>query len=1456
MNDSPVVDPVADFVLPSVLVNTTFPSSGTVASWLNGGITDVDSGAKSGIAVIGLTGNGTWWFNTGSWWSMSPVNSMFAVLLRDTDRIAFTPAAGWTGAASFTFRAWDQTTGIGSRNVDLTNPGSYGGVSAYSATTGIANLTVTTTLGVAPAVTTNPISQSKAAGQTVAFTAAASGTPTPTVQWQVSTDGGSTFVNVVGATSTTYSFAVQASQNGNRYRAVFSNSQGSATTNAATLTANAAPSDIALSNSNVPENSAVGTSVGTLSAADPDAGDTFTYALVSGTGSTNNGSFTINGNSLKTAAIFNFETKSSYAIRVKVTDAGGLSYEKQFTIAVTNVNEAPTAITLSATSVLENKPIGTAVGAFSTTDPDAADTRTYALVSGTGSTNNGSFTINGNSLKTAAIFDFETKSSYVIRVKVTDAGGKSFEKQFTISVTNVNEVPTAITLSATSVLENKPIGTAVGAFTAIDPDAGGTFTYSLVSGTGGTDNGSFSIAGNTLKTNAVFNFETKSSYSIRIRTTDQSGLWFEKSVNISVVSENTPGDAEIHVASYIRENGFNSPAMATDSNGNFVIAWESKRQDANGFVDVYAQRYNAAGTAQGAGFLVNTYTTNGQYRSSVAMDADGDFVIAWQSEIQDGSGYGVYAQRYNAAGTPQGVEFRVNSSTTGNEKAAAIAMDPAGNFVITWERTPMGEAGSDGSGSGSGVYAQRYNAAGTAQGGEFRVNSFITGDQGGPDVAVDADGDFVITWYSNGQDSSGYGVYAQRFNAAGTPQGGEVRVNSFTTGNQFGSDIAMDTAGNFVVAWVSAGQDGSYFGIYAQRFNAAGAPQGGELRVNSDITFDQNDPSIAMDGVGNFVVAWLRFGYTTVLTQGVYAQRYSPAGSPIATEFQVNTTPTSTQNVYPAIAMIPAGNFVIAWNTGYQTGNAGDIYAQQYHGTTPPTNTPPTNIALSNSNIPENRAIGTSVGTFTAADPDAGDIFTYALVSGTGSTNNGSFTINGNSLKTAAIFNFETKSSYAIRVKVTDAGGKSFEKQFTISVMNVIEGVVITGPAATTTAQRPVFTWTAVPGATSYEIWVTKDPSTSPYHQATVTGTSYRPPTALGIGTFNLWVRSFTNAVPSPWTPKYTFVIHTAAVMQPIARSQPTLRPTISWDALPGAVKYDVWINDVSRSTTQYIRNTNVTGTSFTPSADMPMGIYRAWVRGIAADGTPGDWSGAIEYVTMQAPTITAPLNSTFNQRPVFTWNPIAGATSYELQIRNRNTGAITYNQTGLTVSNWTPPSNLPAGPYRWWVVANGLYGLRGFWTAPVDISIGGDTELLTPIGTISNRRPTFTWKTVDGAVRYELSVTNATLNMRTIYETNLTTTSYTPPTSLATGTYRAWVRAVSSSGSFGPWSPEANFVIAQDRLDDHKLSDPPALAMLEIRDVLNLNLKFSVEPVTAGEQRLALHDTVMEEFIHLDFTS
>jgi uncharacterized membrane protein len=201
---------------------------------------------------------------------------------------------------------------------------------------------------------------------------------------------------------------------------------------------------------------------------------------------------------------------------------------------VSGGNQAPTDIALSANTVAENQPVNTLVGTLSATDPNVGDTFTFSLVAGAGSTDNNKFTISGNELRTSASFDFEAQTSFSIRVQVTDQGGLPFEKVLTGTITNVNEAPTDIQLTGGSVLENQPVNTVVGTLSAIDPDTGNTFTYSLVAGAGSSGNGSFNISGNSLRTSTILDFEAQASYSVRVRAIDQGNLTFEKVFTITV----------------------------------------------------------------------------------------------------------------------------------------------------------------------------------------------------------------------------------------------------------------------------------------------------------------------------------------------------------------------------------------------------------------------------------------------------------------------------------------------------------------------------------------------------------------------------------------------------------------------------------------------------------------------------------------------------------------------------------------------------------------------------------------------------------------------------------------------------------------------------------------------------------------------------------------------------------
>lgn len=365
-------------------------------------------------------------------------------------------------------------------------------------------------------------------------------------------------------------------------------------------------------------------------------------------------------------------------------------------------------------------------------------------------------------------------------------------------------------------------------------------------------------------------------------------------------------------------------AVVALADGGFVVTWTSIGQDGSG-TGIYGQRYTAGGLADGGEFRINTYTASAQVYSSVAALANGGFVVTWSSNGQDSSLYGIYGQRYTAAGLADGGEFRINSYTTSNQVNSSVAPLTDGGFVVTW--SSFNQDGND-----WGIYGQRYTAAGLTDGGEFRINSYTPSAQIYSSVTGLANGGFVVTWQSGGQDGSGTGIYGQRYTAAGLVDGGEFQINTFTSLSQQHTSVAPLDGGGFVVTWISFNQDGDGFGIYGQRYTATGLADGGEFQINTYITDDQVYSSVAALGDGGFVVTWQSDGQDGSGT-GIYGQRFSAAGLPDGDEFQISETTTDNQSASSSpmqgVAQLADGSLIAVW-FGNGTGDTSGVFARTF----------------------------------------------------------------------------------------------------------------------------------------------------------------------------------------------------------------------------------------------------------------------------------------------------------------------------------------------------------------------------------------------------------------------------------------------------------------------------------------------------------------------------------------------
>ena len=802
---------------------------------------------------------------------------------------------------------------------------------------------------------------------------------------------------------------------------------------------NETPSALALSTSTIAENSAVATQVGTLSTTDPDSGNTHTYSLVSGTGSTDNASFTIVGNALRSAAIFNFETKSSYSIRIRSTDQGGLFFEQSFTISVSNVNETPTNLTLSSSTVAENQSVGTTIGTLSTTDPDTANTHTYSLVAGTGSTDNASFTISGNLLKSAAIFNFEAKSSYSVRIRSTDQGGLFFERSFTISVSNVNEAPTALNLSVSTIAENAAVGTQVGTLSSTDADTANTHTYTLVTGTGSTDNASFTLVGNALRSAAIFNFEAKSSYSVRIRSTDQGGLFFERSFTITVTNVNETPSALVLSANTIAENaavGTQVGMLSTTDpdasnthtyslvagtgstdNASFTILGNALRSAATfNFETKSSYSIRIRSTDQGGLFFEQSFTitvTNvNETPTALALSgstitensAVGTSVGTLSSTDPDASGTYIYTL-VAGTGSTDNASFTITGSTL--KSAAIFNFETKSSYSIRIRTTDQG-----------GLFFERSFTITVSNANEAPTNLTLTSSSMAENQSA---GTTIGTLSSTDPDAANSHTYSL---VAGT---GSTDNASFTiVGNALKSAAIFnfETKSSYSVRIRSTDQ-GNLFFEQSFTITVTNVNETPSALALSASTIAEN--SAVGTSVGTL---------STTDPDAANTHTYSLVAGTGSTD---NASFTIVGNALRSAAIF---NFETksSYSIRIRSTDQGNLFFEQsFTISVSNVNETPTALNLSRSSLAENQSVGTTIGTLSTTDPDASNTHTYSLVAGTGSTDNASFTIVGNALKSAAIFNFEAKSSYSIRVRSTDQGNLFFERSFTISVSNVNE---------------------------------------------------------------------------------------------------------------------------------------------------------------------------------------------------------------------------------------------------------------------------------------------------------------------------------------------------------------------------------------------------------------------------------
>jgi cysteine-rich repeat protein len=367
---------------------------------------------------------------------------------------------------------------------------------------------------------------------------------------------------------------------------------------------------------------------------------------------------------------------------------------------------------------------------------------------------------------------------------------------------------------------------------------------------------------------------------------------------------------------------FSDVAHAGD--GQFVLVWQSYDQDGSKF-GIYGQRFTAAGGRLGDELQVNTYYDLDQSFPRVAVDDSFRFVVVWHSQPQSGGGddssYGVYGRLFAADGSPAGAEFLVNTTVTGAQAYPRVGMTPEGRFVVGWY---------DGTMVPSAYRGQRFAANGSRVGGEFNLMASFGSDANSCDLRVADDGSFVVAFGAG--DGYSNGVFAQSFDDLGLPADTRWPVNTYLFNSQSYARLALTPAGQSVVVWQSSEQDGEWdqYGVFGQRLDADLVPVGAEFRVNTNAALSQEQPRVAMAPDGRYIVVftdWSGSHYDHASGPVLLGRLYESSGIPLGTEFRIHAD-THHGRYEPEVSMAPDGSFVVTWSASDISSN--EIFARRF----------------------------------------------------------------------------------------------------------------------------------------------------------------------------------------------------------------------------------------------------------------------------------------------------------------------------------------------------------------------------------------------------------------------------------------------------------------------------------------------------------------------------------------------
>lgn len=344
--------------------------------------------------------------------------------------------------------------------------------------------------------------------------------------------------------------------------------------------------------------------------------------------------------------------------------------------------------------------------------------------------------------------------------------------------------------------------------------ASGSFIYARIYSNSGVPEGDQILINNTLAgnhENPAVAIGSDGEFLVAWTATDVS------SSNVLYRIFSTPSTGDL-IANSSASTALGGPAVVRNHNDTYTIVWWGVAETGSGY-DIYARGIEEDGTLPAPQVMLNQDPLNDQTYPAIGTSPTGFLFAAWTSPGHDGNLLGVVGRRFNMYGASAEDEFVVNTYFLGDQQFPSVAMSTDGRAVVAWQSEGQDSAEN-------GIYAQRYDDHGSPSVPEFRVNIDAAGDQTSPSVGMSSDGRFAVAWSTLVVHSEGPDVLLNRYDSSGTLQGTTICPHRFEEWAQQNASLSMSDDGKMVVVWESYDQDGSGYGIFAQRYDADGNPRG------------------------------------------------------------------------------------------------------------------------------------------------------------------------------------------------------------------------------------------------------------------------------------------------------------------------------------------------------------------------------------------------------------------------------------------------------------------------------------------------------------------------------------------------------------------------------------------------------------------------------------------------------